>query len=96
MPLFTFECGGCGMEFDVFTQIGVPEHPVCVSCGSIETERRYKPCKVVVDGIHPNFGSQMHDRPFHDMVTGNDFSSKAEQRRFYKKEGIHFLEKGEE
>ncbi|MCX7703722.1 MAG: zinc ribbon domain-containing protein [Planctomycetota bacterium] len=45
MPTYTYRCGGCKKEFDVFV-LGQGKKVKCPVCGSENLERVFKPFKI--------------------------------------------------
>jgi putative FmdB family regulatory protein len=42
MPIYEFECGGCGERFEELVAAGAPAVP-CPRCGAADTERLLSP-----------------------------------------------------
>ncbi|MGE0227508.1 MAG: zinc ribbon domain-containing protein [Dehalococcoidia bacterium] len=40
MPLYEYQCGRCGSEFELLRRMDVVDQPPCVSCGSTATTRK--------------------------------------------------------
>jgi putative FmdB family regulatory protein len=53
MPLFEYECRGCGRQFEYLTRAG--QSPACPSCASAELEKRLSAFAVGAGGSSASF-----------------------------------------
>jgi putative FmdB family regulatory protein len=73
MPLYTYHCNNCGVQFDQQQKFTDPSLTICPECGSKKLRKVYSPVGIVFKGS--GFYATDHKSP-----SGMKYSGKSEEK----------------